>query len=153
MGAREPLSLAVDAAEEYLTLAKSHFPEKDGIALFRECVHWKWDVKRARWGFSELLELGEWLERCIAEGTLSKSFLYSLIQMWHVSFSKFKGDLSELEHRRASEHAHIPHLYYKIARTVKSREEREEMLKRLKPLMPWIRIPVAYASLGLREER
>lgn len=153
MGAREPVSLTVDVAEEYLNLAKSHFPEKDSIALFGECVHWKWNVKNAKWGFSELLELGEWLETHIAGGRLSKSFLYSLLQMWHVSFSKFKGDLCELERRRATEHAHIPHLYYKIARTVKNKEEREEILEKLKPMMPWIRIPVAYASLRLREER
>ena len=100
---------------------------KNSIGLFNECVCWDNLPGHQKKGFSDLFELARYLERLCEDGEISKSFIYSLLPMWRRSFGKFGDDLSKIENRRISEHAHVPLLKYQLARIFKDRKKIEEV--------------------------
>ena len=155
-GAKHPVGRAVTIADEHLDLAKSHLkdgngePMKNSIGLFNECVCWDDLRGYQKIGFMSLFELAKKLENRCEKKVISKGFVYSLLRMWGRSFGKFEGDIIKIEKNRITQHSHVPLLKYQIARTVKDKKEREDIESKIKPCMPWIRIPVSWVSLRMR---
>jgi len=150
-----PISRSAFLANENLTIAKTHLKDKDGnkvkksIAIFNECVPWN-DIPENRiLGFNTIMEKAINLEKLVENNEISKGFIYSLLSMWKMSFGKCQDKLEELEKLRHTNHNHVPYLHYKLARSFKNGnvEKIEEIVK---PIMPWIRIPVSWVSLRTR---
>ncbi|MFZ2071656.1 MAG: type III-A CRISPR-associated protein Cas10/Csm1 [Halobacteriota archaeon] len=155
-GAKYPVGRAISIADDNVDLAKSHLKEKNdramknSIALFNECVCWDDLEAYQKKGFKSLFELANILENLCEKKMISKGFVYSLLRMWGRSFDKFEGDIRKIENNRITQHSHVPLLKYQIARTVKDKKEREDIESKIKPCMPWIRIPVSWVSLRMR---
>lgn len=152
-----PISRAVRSADDLLTLAKSHLLKnntdrmKNSIAIFNECVCWDDRPGHQKKGFISLFELARFLESEVEKKTISKSFVYSLLDLWMLSFRKCHGDLARIEKARNVRHNHVPLLKYKLARTFgKDIKKRELYEDKIKSFMPWIRIPVSWTSLRTR---
>jgi len=151
-----PIGRGVAIADEHLDIAKSHLkegsggPMKNSIALFNECVCWDDLPGYQKKGFNDLFKLGKDLERLYEDKKISSGFIYSLLWMWRRSFDRFGDDLKKIEDNRRTKHDHIPLLKYQLTRTFKNKEKVEEVEDMIKPYMPWIRIPVSWASLRTR---
>ncbi|MFX0173063.1 MAG: type III-A CRISPR-associated protein Cas10/Csm1 [Candidatus Hodarchaeota archaeon] len=157
---RFPISEGITQAELSLELAKTHFPSikdpnlsrKNSIATLGECVIWDSTeiTGDSRVGFLQLLTLGQQLENLIQNRKISKNFLYSLLKMWQTTFADVP-DLKSLERVRLQRKRYVPLLFYQLARQFgKKKELMEEMENMIKPLIPWIRIPVSWVSLRTR---
>jgi CRISPR-associated protein Csm1 len=127
-------------------------PGKDRMTLFNETV--RWDTFEPIKGFNELLDFAMDLERLVEGGAISKSFVYSLLYLWHDSF----GDERELNNKiKLERKRYVPYFKYKLARSMKE-DIREDSLKSIGnelkekgvKYMPWIKIPVSWVSLRTR---
>lgn len=123
------------------------------MSLFDEVVAWKGDdfLGHEKKGLWELFDLADYLEERIQNNEISKGFVYSLLEMWKETFGKFDSDLVQIEKRRQMEHKYVPRLKYKLARTFSENKDKIKHYEgKLKPNMPWIRIPVSLVSLRMR---
>lgn len=150
-----PISRSAFIAEENLKVAKNHLKDKDGnkikksVAIFNECVPWNDMPENRIPGFNTILEKAINLENLVEDKEISTGFIYSLLSMWKMSFGKCQDNLEKLEKSRHTNHNHVPYLHYKLARSFKN-EEVEKIEEIIKPIMPWIRIPVSWVSLRTR---
>ena len=118
---------------------------KDSISVFGETVYWesREDLK----GFYELLDFSTYLEKRIENKQISKSFVYSLLEMWNSNFGQDK-ELNEKTRREKK--AYVPYLKYQLARNVRDKAVREDLDKKVLKSFPWIKIPVSWVSLRTR---
>jgi CRISPR-associated protein Csm1 len=122
------------------------------MTVFNETM--QWDTFEPIKGFNELLDFARYLEQLVEDGTLSKSFVFSLLYLWHYTFGDEKEltDKMKLERKR-----YVPYFKYNLARSMKGNMTDEEF-KRLRAYlakkgvrhMPWIKIPVSWVSLRTR---
>ncbi len=125
-------------------LEKSKDQGRNRMSVFGETVCW--DTKYSIKGFHELLKFSFVLENHVAERSVSKGFIYSLMRMWQSNFGYGEGPIDKI---RLERKAHIPLLKYKLARTV-NRKIRGELDKQIQQVFPWIKIPVSWVSLRTR---
>jgi len=135
---------------------------KSRMTVFNETV--QWDTFEPIKGFNELLDFAMNLERLVAGGAISKSFVYSLLYLWHDTFGD--RDVRGREKRTSSEltdkiklerKRYVPYFKYKLARSMKE-DIRDERLKSIGNdlkekgvrYMPWIKIPVSWVSFRTR---
>ena len=162
-----PISRGVGLANANLEIAKSHKVDdniqKNSIALFDECAFWKtFDVKNNHElkmiGFDDLLKTAKYLEEEVNRKELSKGFIFSLLRIWNTGFGdSIIKDLDELrskgercEIKRIQTKKWMPHFKWKIAKLKK--EKRPDVETETKKHIPWIRIPVSWVSLKMRED-
>ncbi len=132
-------------------LKKSKFLGRDRISIFGETVMWTpFDQLK---GYDELLQFADQLERLIDSNKISHSFAYYLITLLRYTFR----DLEELEYNkkiraRLVRREYVPILKYKLARTIKDKNIKEDLNKRLitERMFPWIEIPASIVSLKWR---
>ncbi len=150
-----PVARTVKLAENNLELAKSHFKTKNSIALFNECICWDNGVLGdRRKGFEKIFEVTKKLEKEVENKNISKGFLYSLAKMWLGTFGDLKTLKNIEEFRGCGIHerkGYMPYLKYKLIRSIKKQEIRLDIEQNIKPIMPWIRVPVSWVSLRLRK--
>lgn len=151
-----PFSKGVSIADELLESSKTHAyhftqePPKDSVSLFGETVLWDSDdypgngVK----GFKQIFDLAKKLEKDVNSGKISKSLVYSLLDMWNVTFSDVHHE--NIEKVRLSKKKYVPLLKYNLARNVPP-EKLSYYEEEIKPLVPWTKIPVAWVSYRTRE--
>lgn len=138
-----PIGRAAFLADD--ALHKSKDKGKDSISLFGETVHW--DTKEDIKGFNDLLDCSLEFEDLIENKEVSKSFVYSLLDMWNFNF----GNSEKLNDKAIREKkAYIYHLKYQLARNVQNKQLREKLDKQVQKHFPWIRIPVSWVSLRTR---
>ena len=125
-------------------LEKSKDQGRNRMSVFGETVCW--DTKYSIKGFHELLKFSFVLENHVAERSVSKGFIYSLMRMWQSNFGYGEGPIDKI---RLERKAHIPLLKYKLARTV-NKEIRGKFDKQIQQVFPWIKIPVSWVSLRTR---
>lgn len=125
---------------------------KDRMTVFNETV--RWDSFEPIKGFNALIDFAIYLEQLVEGGTLSKSFVYSLLYLWRDTF----GDENELTDKiRLERKRYVPHYRYMLARGIKG-NIKDEQVNRLKDdlakngvkYMPWIKIPVSWVSFRTR---
>ena len=138
-----PIGRAAFLADE--ALHKSKDKGKDSISLFGETVHW--DTKEDIKGFNDLLDCSLKFESLIEKKEVSKSFIYSLLEMWDFNFGNNRR-LNEKVIREKK--AYLYYLKYQLARNVQKKQLREELDKQIQKHFPWIRIPVSWVSLRTR---
>lgn len=147
-----PIGKAVDMSEEFLEASKKC--GKDKITLFKETLDWETKDSFVR-GFEEVYDFATKLEHYHNDNIVSKSFIYSLLHMWQHSF---KGTFKLVENKEDWEKnnlikkrtkAYVPLFKYKL-RLIKDRSVREDLNANVIKFMPWIRIPVSWASLRTR---
>jgi CRISPR-associated protein Csm1 len=125
---------------------------KSRMTVFNETV--RWDIFERIKGFNELIEFATYLEQLVEGGTLSKSFVYSLLYLWRDTF----GDEKELNDKiRLERKRYVPHYRYMLARGIKGniKDEqvnrvRDDLAKNGVKYMPWIKIPVSWVSFRTR---
>ena len=135
---------------------------KGRMTLFNETV--RWDTFEPIKGFNKLLDFAMDLEKLVEGGAISKSFVYSLLYLWHDTFGDqdVRGrekrapreltDKIKLERKR-----YVPYFRYKLVRNMKE-DIRDDRLNRIRDdleekgvkYMPWIKIPVSWVSLRTR---
>lgn len=125
---------------------------KDRMTVFNETV--RWDSFEPIKGFKALIDFAIYLEQLVEGGTLSKSFVYSLLYLWRDTFGDKKEltDKIKLERKR-----YVPHYRYMLARGIKG-NIKDEQVNRLRDnlakngvkYMPWIKIPVSWVSFRTR---
>lgn len=125
---------------------------KDRMTVFNETV--RWDSFEPIKGFNALIVFAIYLEQLVEGGTLSKSFVYSLLYLWRDTFGDEKEltDKIKLERKR-----YVPHYRYMLARGIKGniKDEqvnrlRDDLAKNGVKYMPWIKIPVSWVSFRTR---
>lgn len=125
---------------------------KDRMTVFNETV--RWDSFEPIKGFNALIDFAIYLEQLVEGGTLSKSFVYSLLYLWRDTFGDEKelNDKIKLERKR-----YVPHYRYMLARGIKGniKDEqvnrlRDDLAKNGVKYMPWIKIPVSWVSFRTR---
>jgi len=141
--------------EENIKLSSRLTPADHGkgrMTLFNETA--RWDTFEPIKGFNELLDFAMDLERLVEGGAISKSFVYSLLYLWHDTF----GDERELNNKiKLERKRYVPYFRYKLARSMKE-DIRDDRLYRIRndlekkgvKYMPWIKIPVSWVSLRTR---
>ncbi len=126
-------------------LEKSKNAGKDRISVFGETV--PWDSKVPKKGFNDLFNFSVDLEDYTESKRVSKSFIYSLLRMWHSNYGYGKQLNDKIRIERKS---YIPILKYKLVRTVKDKDFRKNLDKTIQKMFPWIKIPVSWVSLRTR---
>lgn len=125
---------------------------KSRMTVFNETV--RWDIFERIKGFNELIDFAIYLEQLVEGGTLSKSFVYSLLYLWRDTFGDEKelNDKIKLEWKR-----YVPHYRYMLARSIKGNVKdeqvnrlRDDLAKNGVKYMPWIKIPVSWVSFRTR---
>ncbi len=136
---------ALDKSKDNGKDFKSKEKLKDSISVFGETVHWetKGDLK----GFYDLMGFSADLENFVGSKQISKSFIYSLLEMWNFNFG-YDKELNDKVIREKK--AYVPYLKYQLARNVRNKEVREALDKRVQKNFPWIKIPVSWVSLRTR---
>jgi len=136
---------ALEKSKDHEENVNSHEKKKDSISVFGETVYWesREDLK----GFYELLDFSTDLEKHIDNKEISKSFVYSLLEMWNSTFG-YDRELNEKIRREKK--AYVPYLKYQLARNVRDRKVREDLDKKILKNFPWIKIPVSWVSLRTR---
>lgn len=138
-----PISRAVVSVNERLEKAKAN--EKKSITVFGETVKWKSDGYII--GFYDLLQCGREMEDLLERGEITSSFVYSLFNMWELTW----GDERDVSNNSRIKKKYLPLLKYQLVRNVKDAGVREDIESKVKPCMPWIRIPASWVSLRKRE--
>ncbi len=138
-----PIGRAASLAGE--VLEKSKKAGKNSMSAFGETVCW--DSNELKKGFNDLFDFSVELEEYVESKKVSKSFVYSLLRMWHSSFGNGKEISDKIRIERKS---YIPLLKYKLARAVKDKKFREDLDKKIQKMFPCIRIPVSWVSLRKR---
>lgn len=145
-----PIGKAAIIAEDYLESSKSCGRNK--ITVFGETVNWDNDGKFK--GFNDLYEFGCKLESYYNEKYISKSFVYSLLNLWKNNYD-YKGLFSDSEkwdedrYKRINTRRFVPLFKYKL-RLIKNNEIKEDLDKSGLKFMPWIKIPASWFSLRMR---
>lgn len=150
-----PIGKAAITSDEYLEASKNCGEDKDKITVFNEVV--KWEDNGSCKGYYELLEFANDLEDYVKMGDngISRGLIYSMLRMWQNTFissdelftneKDWKKDIS----KRLSKKNYIPQFKYKL-RLIKNKNIRNELDKKGIKFMPWIKIPVSWASLRTR---
>lgn len=137
-------------------LKKSKDCGRDKLTVFNEVLKWKSDKDIIK-GFDDLFKFGKYLEDLNESNKISNSFIYSLLHIWNSS-SKFntltefnEKNWEEYNKNKISSNRYIPLLMYKL-RIIPKKDKviREKLAKCGKNYMPWIKVPVSWASLRLR---
>jgi CRISPR-associated protein Csm1 len=155
-GAKFPLQRGVERAEEMLEESKTHiYPPvqealKDSVTLFGETVLWDGGeyVGNGVKGFKELLEFGRRLEEDVLIGKMSRGLVYSLLNQWYYTWGEIKPEA--LEKSRLNRKRYVPLVKYSLARNLKDKKAFSYYDNVLMETMPWIRMPVSWASLRTR---
>ncbi|HWQ66892.1 MAG TPA: type III-A CRISPR-associated protein Cas10/Csm1 [Methanospirillum sp.] len=150
---RLPVSRAVQIAEELLEQAKSWKAggiEKNRVAVFDECL--PWGSGTGEQGLHSLIPLAERLMEAVRDQEVSKSMVYSLLTLWEQTF----WDCAEKEpveetQTRLTRRRFMPNLRYLMKRNIRpsSLTAMEELI--VQPF-PWIKLPVYWTSLALRND-
>ena len=149
-----PIGKAVDMAEEYLETSKSC--GKDKITVFGEVVDWRDDGTSKIKGFNTLFDFAEKLEEYNFNNKVSSGIIYSMLQLWQNSNKKSlempydKDGWDDSNHRKISSKRSIPLFKYKL-RLIKDKDVRNYLDENGVKLMPWIKIPVSWVSLRMRQ--
>ena len=147
-----PIGKAANMAEDYLGASKSC--GKDKICVFGEVVNW--DDNGLYKGFNSLLDFGLELEEYNRKSKVSKGLIYSMLNMCRGSFEESpdiiddEDEWNEVHSKRLSTKKYVPLFKYKL-RLIKDKEVRKDLDKKGIKFMPWIKIPVSWVSLRMRE--
>jgi len=151
--AKFPIGKAAIQADEFLEASKNCGEDKDKITLFNDVVKWE-DSGRCQ-GYYDLLGFGKDLEKYIESDDLSRGMIYTFLRLWQNTF-KNSGELitnseqwDEDNRSRLHKRGYVPQFKYKL-RLIKRVDLREDIDKKGIKFMPWIRIPVSWASLRTR---
>ncbi len=162
VGAKFPIGKSTNIANSMLEASKdreknrklsmNNFMDtgKDRITVFNETV--RWERSDSVPGFNDLLDFGMLMEKRVDKGDISKGLIYSLLTLWN---STFEDEKTLSDKMRKEKRKYVPLLKYKLARTVKDRDNglMEELNKKLicnPGYMGWIKIPVSWVSLRTR---
>lgn len=150
VGPKFPIGKAVGFADTNLEHSKSC--GKDKITLFGQVL--RWDSKDLFRGFNDLIEYGEEFEEYINKNQLSMGIVYSMLQLWNQHINKnvipnSTNGWKKENARRLETKAYVPHIKYKL-RLIKNKTLKDEIDKKTIKSMPWINIPVSWASLRMR---
>lgn len=146
---RLPVDRSVRLAEGLLEKAKTS--GKDRIALFDEVLSWKHG--REEIGLAALISTADALMAAVTDRKVSRSLVHALLLLWRQTFDPIeKKDHEEQMACRRTWRRYLPQLRYLMKRNVNagSLEEIEELIV---PQFGWIKLPVYWTSLGLRERR
>lgn len=148
---RLPVGRAVAKADRLLERAKES--GKNRIALFDECLIWD-DTGYAERGYNTLITTARDIEQATSSKKISKSFVYTLLALWNQTFDDLKScSIEEETKERIRRKRFVPYLKYVMKRHAKTRDDLESLERLVQPVFPWIRFPVYWTSLRLREER
>ncbi len=125
-------------------LKKSKEEGRNRMSVFGETVCW--DSIEPKKGFFDLFDFSLELEEHVESKKVSKGFVYSLLYMWESSFR----DGEQPDRIKIQRKSYVPHLKYKLVRTVKDKEVRESLDKKIQKMFLWIKIPVSWVSLRTR---
>lgn len=135
-----PVPRFAELAEDALARAKgAHYADPlqrgDHLCLFDTVVCWR--------EAEELLEFGKDLYIAVQDKQIAKGFVYFLLRL----HEQFFADPHQPDLRW------IPLFHYQLARRVPSEVITElRLLERVPRAMPYVRIPVSYVSLKMRED-
>ncbi len=155
-GRKFPMGKGAEAAEKMLDESKDHVyhftdkAPKDSVTVFGETVLWDSEDHRGNGikGFKELLELGRKFERDVLQAKVTKGFVYSLLEQWYYTFRDIRPE--NLEKSRFNRKRYVPLVRYNLARNLKDKKAFSFYDDVLMDMMPWIRVPVSWASLRTR---
>ncbi|MDR3292435.1 MAG: type III-A CRISPR-associated protein Cas10/Csm1 [Methanobrevibacter sp.] len=146
-----PIGKATTTANDYLESAKEC--GKDKITVFNDVVNWQdWGSCK---GYNELLDFGEELEKYVLDENIGRGILYSMLRLWQDTFSDSIELISDKEkwiedsRSRVQKKEYVPKFKYKL-RNIKNKSIRDDFDKKGMKTMPWIKIPVSWASLRTR---
>ncbi|MDR3222234.1 MAG: type III-A CRISPR-associated protein Cas10/Csm1 [Methanobrevibacter sp.] len=146
-----PIGKATITANDYLESAKEC--GKDKITVFNDVVSWK-DCGSYK-GYNELLDFGEELEKYVLDENISRGILYSMLRLWQDTFSDSTELINDKEkwiedsQSRIRKKEYVPKFKYKL-RNINNKSIRDDFDKKGMKTMPWIKIPVSWASLRTR---
>lgn len=170
-----PIGKSARIADDYLELSKSC--GRDKITLFNQTMGWE-DNGRIL-GFNKLFDFSKDLEILTEKDILSHGFVYSLLKIWEnnrfevknknkkleMRFIDNKDDWLKINTRKAQSNFFIRKYYYKL-RLVTNNQIDDELVKHLSLIenknglreelankynfIPWIKMPVSWVSLRLR---
>lgn len=151
--AKFPIGKAAAASDEFLEASKNCGKDKDKITVFNDVVKWE-ETGQCR-GYYDLIEFGQTLENYVENENINRSMLYTLLRLWQSTFLgsdelviNSQGWNNDL-HSRLQKKKYIPQFKYKL-RLIKKNDIRNEIDKKGVKYMPWIKIPVSWASLRTR---
>jgi CRISPR-associated protein Csm1 len=148
-----PIGKAAITSDEFLEASKSCGEDKDKVTIFNDVVRWEENGKCR--GYYDLISFGQILEKYVEDDKISRSMIYTLLRLWQNTFSDSNElTTSSKEWRdgsmeRMRKKKYIPQFKYKL-RLIKERKVRDEIDKKGIKYMPWIKIPVSWASLRTR---
>jgi len=162
--AKFPIGKAAIMADEFLESSKSCGEDKNKITVFNEVV--KWVDKGKPKGYYELLDFAQELENYVngvknTPEKISRGFLYTMLNLWQKYFESpellnNKDDWNKDLNKRCHNKRFVPIFKYKV-RAIKgdkiSKDELEfikKFDKKGREFLPWIKIPVSWASLRTR---
>jgi CRISPR-associated protein Csm1 len=146
-----PIGKAAIKADEYLEASKNC--GKDKITLFNDVVQWE-NSSLSR-TYYELLDFSKELEKYVENEDISREMIYSMLNLWRNTFFNSnelitnEDDWDNDVKIRIEKKRYIPQFKYK-SRLINNRSIREEFDKKGVKFMPWIKIPVSWASLRTR---
>lgn len=146
-----PIGKAAIIADD--ELEKSKDCGRDKITVFGEILSWK-SFDRFK-GFDELLDFGQYLEDLKVKGLISSGFIYSLLKIWNSKsgvepLSRFNKESWEDKNVEKVSKKRFIHIFKYKLKNIDDDDIREDLDKRGLKFMPWIKIPVSWASLRLR---
>lgn len=149
VSAKFPIGKSAIIADKYLESAKSC--GRDKITLFEEVVNW--DTKNQIKGFNDLLDYGVKLEKFYNDKYISKNFIYFLLKLWYNSYENesYVNDSdkwNENMENRLKITDFKPLYKYKL-RLIDNYKTFTYLTDNM-DFMPWIKIPVSWASLRMR---
>ncbi|MGN0093479.1 MAG: type III-A CRISPR-associated protein Cas10/Csm1 [Methanobrevibacter sp.] len=149
VSAKFPIGKSAIIADKYLESAKSC--GRDKITLFEEVVNW--DTKNQIKGFNDLLDYGAKLEKFYNDKYISKNFIYFLLKLWYNSYENesYANDpdkWNENMENRLKITDFKPLYKYKL-RLIDNYKTFTYLTDNM-DFMPWIKIPVSWASLRMR---
>ena len=101
-----------------------------------------------------MIEYGEELEEYNNKNQVSMGIIYSMLQLWNQHINKkiipnSDNGWEKENFRRLNTKAYVPYIKYKL-RLIKNKTLKDEIDKKTIKSMPWINIPVSWASLRMR---
>ncbi|MDR3063036.1 MAG: type III-A CRISPR-associated protein Cas10/Csm1 [Methanobrevibacter sp.] len=151
--AKFPIGKAAIKSDDFLECSKSCGEDKDKITAFNDVIRWE-ENGNSR-GYYDLLAFGQKLEDYTENEKISRGMLYDFLRLWQETFKNFDDPISNKEEwnedliKRMSKKRYIPKFKYKL-RLIKDSKIRDEIDKNGIKYMPWIKIPVSWASLRTR---
>jgi len=151
--AKFPIGKAAIQADEFLEASKNCGSDKDKITLFNDVV--KWEENGISRGYYDLLEFGQDLENYTNADDLSRGMIYTFLRLWQNTFKSSNlltttsKQWEDENQARLQKKSYIPQFKYKL-RLIKKADIRNDIDKKGIKYMPWIKIPVSWASLRTR---